>query len=156
MYYITICTNGKEQIFGSIKNGKMILNNYGRIARRELINTARIRTNVVLDVFIIMPDHIHSIIKINNLNITSCRGMACHAHLSYNAYYIRKFGNPIKNSLSSIIGSFKSSVSREINKTRNTMDQTVWQRNYFEHIIRNEKELYAVRKYIINNPKNYK
>jgi REP element-mobilizing transposase RayT len=156
MYYVTICTNGKERIFGSIKNDKMILNNYGRIVRHELIKTAHIRTNVVLDAYVIMPDHIHSIIKINNLYITSCRGMARHAHLSYNAYYMRKFGNPIKNSLSSIIGSFKSSVSREINKTRNTPGQNVWQRNYFEHIIRNEKELYAARIYIINNPKNYK
>ena len=165
-------------IFGKIKNGKMILNDFGIIARREWIRTARIRTYVELDAFIIMPDHVHGIIAIKS------RGMASHAHdsspqnthaqltqnthahdslpqnththLTHNIMINRQFGKPIKHSLSTIIGAYKSSVTREINRLRNRPGQIVWQRNFFEHIIRNEKELFATRKYVIENPGKFK
>jgi len=175
LYYVTICTNRKDIIFGQIKNGKLILNDFGKIARREWIKTARIRTYVELDAFIIMPDHIHGIILINGNNHDQCRGMACHApyygchapcygcqdppkntyhaHFNNNMKITRKFSHPIKKSLSTIIGAYKSAVSKEINKLRNKSGRSVWQRNYFEHVIRDEKELFAIRQYIINNPK---
>jgi REP element-mobilizing transposase RayT len=156
IYYITLCTSGKDKIFGTIINGKIELNRYGTIARKEWIKTAHIRTYVVLDTFVIMPDHIHSIIWIKNLKIDHCRGMACHAHEIQHKFVNRTFGKPIKQSLSSIIGSYKSAVSREINKIRNTPGKTIWQRNFFENIIQNESELFATRKYIADNPKNYK
>ena len=155
LYYITICTNRKDMIFGDIENGRIVLNEYGVIAQKELIKTSRIRTYVQLDTFIIMPDNIHSIIGIKNLRIDPCRGMACHAHVLQSTFVNRRFGNPIKRSLSSIIGAYKSSVSQEINKVRQTPGRTIWQRNYFEHVIRNERELYAARQYINNNPKNF-
>ncbi len=155
-YYITICTNGKDMIFGHIKNGKAVLNDSGIIARREWIKTAQIRTYVDIDAFIIMPNHIHGIIVIKGYNYALCRGMACHAHLKHSPMVNRKFSKPIKRSLSSIIGAYKSSVSREINKLCKIPGQTVWQRNYFERIIRTENELFAMRKYIIINPKGYK
>ena len=82
--------------------------------------------------------------------------MACHAHSKYSTIIRRKFSKPIKQSLSAIVGSYKSSVSREINKLRSRPGQIVWQRNYFERVIRDEKELYAIRKYIINNPGEFK
>jgi putative transposase len=176
LYFVTICTNRKDIIFGQIKNDKLILNDFGKIARREWIKTTRIRTYVELDAFIIMPDHIHGIILINENNHDQCRGMACHAHFKNNTYLapnntrhatcygcnthfknntkmIRKFSHPIKQSLSTIIGAYKSAVTKEINKLRNKSGRSVWQRNYYEHIIRNEKELFAVRQYIIANPK---
>ena len=160
IYFITICTNHKDMIFGKIKTGKMILNDFGIIARMEWIRTARIRTYVELDAFIIMPDHVHGIIAIKS------RGMASHAHdslpqdththLTHNIMINRQFGKPIKHSLSTIIGAYKSSVTREINRLRNRPGQIVWQRNFFEHIIRNEKELFATRKYVIENPGRFK
>jgi putative transposase len=156
LYFITICTKDRIKIFGEIKNGQVILNKYGISARQEWIKTAQIRANVELDAFIIMPDHIHGIIAIRNLKVDPDRGMAGHAPLTYSISVNRRFGHPIKKSLASIIGSYKASVSREINKLRQTPGQSVWHRNFYEHIIRNEKELYAVRKYIMNNPKKYK
>jgi REP element-mobilizing transposase RayT len=155
LYYITICTNGHNMIFGDIKNGQMLLNDYGIIARKEWIKTARIRTYVDLDAFIIMPDHIHGIMVIKNQKFNPCRGMACHAHAIRSTLVNRKFSHPIKQSLSSIIGLYKSSVTREINKLRSRPGLIVWQRNYYEHIILNEKELFATRKYMMNNPKKY-
>ena len=74
-------------------------------------------------------------------------------HIKNNTKMFRKFGHPIKQSLSTIIGAYKSAVTKEINKLRNKPGRSVWQRNYYEHIIRNEKELFAVRQYIIANPK---
>jgi len=156
IYFITICTNHKDMIFGNIKNGKMSLNDFGIIAHREWIRTAKIRTYVELDAFIIMPNHVHGIIAIKRPNDDKCRGMACHAHVTHNALINRKFGKPVRQSLSAIIGSYKSSVTREINRFRNRPGQIVWQRNYFEHIIRNEKELFATRKYVLENPGKFK
>jgi REP element-mobilizing transposase RayT len=156
LYYVTICTTGNNEIFGGIKNGRMLLNEYGIIARKEWFKTARIRTYVDLDAFIILPDHIHGIIVIKNQKFDQCRGMACHAQPIHSTFVNRKFSNPINQSLSSIIGCYKSSVTREINKLRSSPGRTIWQRNYYEHIIRNEKELFAARKYIMNNPKKYK
>jgi len=154
-YYITICTISKDLILGHVKNGNVVLNNFGIIAHREWIKTGRIRTYVELDAFIIMPNHVHGIIVIKGHDHDQCRGMACHAHTKNKQIINRKFGKPIKQSLSTIIGSYKSSVSREINKLRNRPGEIFWQRNYFEHIIRNEHELMAIHKYIINNPGNF-
>jgi putative transposase len=65
---------------------------------------------------------------------------------------VRQFANPVAKSLSSIIGSFKSAVTRQINISRNHPGMPVWQRNYYERIIRNEYELNYIQKYIMNNP----
>ncbi len=91
-----------------------------------------------------MPNHFHGIIIITAGNI--CRGMARHAPTG------RQFAKPIANSLSTIIGAFKSAVSKSINILRNSPAMPVWQRNYFEHVIRNKKELFRIREYIRLNP----
>ena len=77
LYFITICTQNRKCIFGKIidnAKGTMIciLNEYGRIAEREWIKTLQMRPNIHLDVFVIMPNHIHGIIKINKIG--NCRG----------------------------------------------------------------------------------
>jgi len=103
-----------------------------------------IRSNVEPDEFIVMPNHFHGIITIKAGNIR--RGMARHAPTG------REFAKPVANSLSTIIGAFKSAVTKSINILRNTPGMPVWQRNYFEHVIRNEKELSRIREYIRLNP----
>jgi putative transposase len=65
-YFVTICIAGKIRFFGHLKNSRVILNNFGLIAHREWINTAHIRVGVRLDAFIVMPDHVHGILKIQN------------------------------------------------------------------------------------------
>jgi REP element-mobilizing transposase RayT len=90
------------------------------------------------EIEIVMPNHLHVVVINDN-----GRGMACHAPTK------DKFGKPIPHSLSTIIGSYKSVVTRICNKN-GTLVQ--WQRNYYEHIVRNEDELHRIRKYIINNP----
>jgi REP element-mobilizing transposase RayT len=144
-YYVTICVKNKECLFGDIKNGESLLNEYGKIVETEWLQTGNVRTNVELDEFIVMPNHFHGIIIINAGNNCS-RGMARHAPTE------RQFAKPIANSLPTIIGSFKSAVSKSINRIRNTPGAPVWHRNYYEHIIRDEYELHRIREYIICNP----
>jgi len=140
-YYITICTYEKECLFGVIRNGKMRLNKYGRIAEEELLRTKEIRKNVDIDYYVIMPNHVHVILiieqKIGNNIVGATRRVAPTL-------------NP--NSLGSIIGQFKSVAAKRINKSKNTPGRPVWQRNYYEHILRNENDLYCTRRYIELNP----
>ncbi len=145
VYFVTICTQGKENVFGCIENKKIVLNNFGIVARNEWLRTAQIRTNVDLDTFIIMPNHVHGILVIankegykrKNLRNVGATGSVAHTTLS-------------PASLGSIIGQYKSVVSKKIRKMG--MNDFHWQRNYYDRVIRNDAELYSIRKYILNNP----
>ena len=138
-YYVTICTHDKKNLFGKIKNSKMMFNDFGKIVKEEWLKTKELRQNVDLDDYVIMPNHFHGILIIER------RGKM---HL---APTDAKFGQPVPDSLSTIIGSFKASVTRRINKLLQEKIQ-VWQRDFYEHIIRNENDLYNIRKYIELNP----
>lgn len=148
-YYVTICTENKGNILGEVQNGKMILNEFGMIAENEWLNTKTIRPNVDLDYFIIMPDHMHGIVVINErqqYRINDCRDTEPRVPT------IEQFGKPVPGSLPTIIRSYKATVTKQINEFRNTPGLKFWQRNYYEHIIRNEKELFNIRQYIAQNP----
>jgi len=140
-YFITICTHNRECLLGEIENGQMMLNEYGRIVMREWSKTDKIRTDVQLDNFVVMPNHIHGIIVI-------CRGVLQYAPTEYTPSSFK----PPSQTIGAIVRGFKSAVAKQINRLRNTLGAPVWQRNYYEHIIRNEKELNHLREYIINNP----
>jgi len=143
-YFVTICTWDRECIFGEIIDGKMELNEYGKIAKTCLEQVPDHFRAVTIDEYMIMPNHVHGILIINAGNI--CRGMACHAPTA------RQFAKPVANSLWTIVGAFKSAVTKSINIMRDTPGTHLWQRNYFERIIRNEKELCRIREYIRFNP----
>ena len=145
-YYVTICTKNREPFFGEIVNGKMMLSEIGELVKQEWKKTHEIRNNVELDEYIIMPDHVHGILFIDNSSVETCRGMSLQTRIrTYN-----KFSKPVSQSLSMIINHFKSGVKRWCNK--NGFSGFVWQSRFHESIVRNEKHLNAVRKYIINNP----
>jgi putative transposase len=139
LYFITICTNKRKNLFGKIKRGKIVLNSHGMIASNEWLKTEEIRKNISLDYYIIMPNHIHGIISINN----------GHAQ---RVPTFEQFGKSEKNSISTIIRSYKSSVTRQIKESGKTLNKPVWQSRFYDRIIRNEKELNRIRMYIINNP----
>ncbi|MGB5289071.1 MAG: transposase [Ignavibacteriaceae bacterium] len=141
-YYITICSYNHQNLFGQIINGKMILSEFGIIVEEEWLKTEKLRKDVELDYYVIMPNHFHGIPIINSRD---------KARLVPTAEK-REFGRPVANSLSTIVGSFKSAVTRRINEFRNSSGKLVWQKNYFEHIIRNENDLNNIRKYIELNP----
>ncbi len=191
-YFVTVCTQNRENLFGEIVEGKMILSQAGKIVLNCWQEIPQHFQNVELDEFCIMPNHFHGIIFIvgarhalpenalpenvmpenvmpenavpenavpknavpenalpenalpENMPQNTGHGMPC----PYN-----KFGKPVAGSLSTIIGSFKSSVTKNIRKNSNIYN--VWQRNYYEHIIRNENELEKIRYYININPEKW-
>lgn len=136
-YFVTLCTWERKNLFGKICDGEMILNEYGNIVRQEWERTAKIRNNIDLDIFIIMPNHIHGII-INRGGVLQ---------------YAPTIGfNSSSQTLGSIVRGFKSSVTKQINIYRKNLNLPVWQRNYYEHVIRDEADLTRIRDYIVNNP----
>jgi putative transposase len=141
-YFVTICTYNKKCIFGNVVNGEMQPNEWGRVVEEEWLKTADIRENVELDVFVVMPNHFHGILVL----VDKCRGTV------HRAPTLEQFSKPTSGSLPTIIRYFKSATTRRINDLRGTSHMALWQRNYYEHVIRNENDLGEIREYIVNNP----
>ncbi len=123
-------------------DGKIRLNEYGAIVKNEWSKTHELRGNVMIDEYIIMPNHIHGITIIIN----------CSRGTLQRAPTVAQFGKPVPNSIPTIVRLFKSATTRQINRICSALGISVWQRNYYEHIIRNEDELNRIREYIRNNP----
>ena len=142
---MTICTRSRESLLGSISNNKIILSPIGEIARLYWTEIPRHFKQVDLDIFIIMPNHIHGLIKIYSTD----EDVGAEHVQPRNA-----FQHITKGSVGSIIRQYKASVTRWCNQ--NGHNDFRWQRNFYEHIVRNEKELNKIREYIITNPLRWK
>ena len=142
-YFITVCSHNNEHLFGQIVDCKMDQNSFGRLVEEEWKLTGSKRDNVELDYYCIMPNHFHGIILILN---EQSEYLASRERKSAAYQSIRS------GSLSSIVRAFKSATTKRINELRNSRGDRVWQRNYWERILRNENELMRCRKYIVNNP----
>jgi REP element-mobilizing transposase RayT len=137
-YFVTVCTYEKQHVFGSIVNDEMYLNDAGQIVNNTWNTIPQRFPNIELDEYIIMPNHLHGIIT--NNGATS------------NAKY-KSSNNPLSSHLSllgQIIRTFKSASTSQIRKT--VRPDFSWQHNYYEHIIRQEKDLDHIRQYIATNP----
>jgi len=151
-YFITICTHQREHLFGEIVDGEMKLNELGQIAHEEWHKTARIRVEIELDEFVIMPNHIHGIIMIHEpVRAYHNKPVRAYGHTPLPTPNPAKFESPSR-ALGAMVRGFKSAVTTQINQKRCTPGNPVWQRNYWEHIIRDEKDLYNAQAYILNNP----
>jgi REP element-mobilizing transposase RayT len=164
-YFITVVTHDRECLFGEIVDGEMRLNEFGEIVRTEWFKTAVVRPYVMLypDEFVMMPNHTHGIIWIVDVGATRRVAPSPVAPspiappldstpLVHATIHPR---GPMAGSVGAIIGQFKSITAKRINALRNIPGQPVWQRNYYEHIIRDERALNAIRRYILNNPANW-
>lgn len=150
-YFITVCTQTRQCLFGHIINGIIELNDAGKIVADEWIKTAELRHEIELDAWVVMPDHFHGILIINR------RGTARRVPTGEPAENAERktreqFGKPISGSIPTIVRSFKSAVTRRINALRNTPGTILWQRSYWERVIRDEFELDRIREYIRDNP----
>ncbi len=129
----------------------MGLNKWGNLVHNEWLKTAEIRPNIELDAFVVMPDHIHGIIHIIDNDNTHHRG-TMHRAPMHRAPIREQFGKPTSNTIPTIIRSFKSTVTKQINVLRQPPGVPAWQRNYYVHIIRNKKSYNKICQYIENNP----
>ncbi len=178
-YFITICCEDKAKIFGEIIDGKMILNEFGQIANEEWLNTANIRQNCKLHAHIIMPDHIHGIIEIlfsenpnNQIGAFKSpshtigafiRGFKIATIKRIKDYIILGAGESKfdldtgESKFSSVTGElqFAPTVFAPTNIIKK-LNFKIWQRNYYEIIIRDENAFFNISRYIRNNPSNYK
>ncbi len=143
-YFVTACLQDRACLFGDISDGKMILNDAGLMAEKCWNEIPAHFPHIELDEFVVMPNHIHGIIVLHD-----GRGTACRAPTA------ERFGKPVAGSLSTVIRSFKSAVTKCFNESRNVSGHRIWQRNYYEHIIRDDASLNLIRQYIIENPSRW-
>ena len=167
-YFITICTKNKIPYFGKIENGEMILSKLGKIAEKFWQEIPAHFPFIELDNFIVMPDHMHGIISINT-NPDSNIVETMHAsflqtnfqnpnkpiapEIYTNTMENNKCISPKPGSLGSIIGSYKSAVSKTIHRSNSDFK---WLSRFYDHLIRSDHELSRIRKYIRENPQNFK
>ncbi|MDR0873540.1 MAG: transposase [Prevotellaceae bacterium] len=159
LYFVTICVQNHECIFGAITDGEMILNEYGKTANDCWLDIQQHYPNVALHEFVVMPNHIHGIIEIITNDDGTGVGANNHSpndnELPNDEWANDKRANnysPLRRqpcgtsrTIGAIIRGFKIGVTKQIG-------YSVWQRNYFEHIIQNEKRHWIIVDYINNNP----
>ncbi len=138
-YHVTICADKRKLIFGKIENGKMILSQFGLIVE-NVLKSLPDHHDAEIDIYTIVPNHVHCI-----LMKPYRRGIARNAPTN-------QFGNVPAGSISCIMRSFKSECTKQIREMMKNPNYKFWQRNFYEHVIRNEIELSATRQYILNNP----
>lgn len=144
-YFVTICTHERLYLFGDVVDGAMVANAWGEIVTEEWEQTAITRPNVESDAFVVMPNHVHGVIV-----ITESVGAQCIAPLPPKRGATPN--NVPANSLGAIVRAFKSAVTRRINRLPDAPGHPIWQRNYYEHILRSEESLNQIRAYVASNP----
>ncbi|MEI7945594.1 MAG: transposase [bacterium] len=144
-YFITCNTHDNKPLFGAIVNGRMVLNAAGQIAKEEWLKSAVLRKEVELDEFVIMPNHVHGIVRLraDDLPVAPpCTG---------DRQVVRLF----PKSLGALIAGYKGAVGKRVNEMSQTPGKVLWHRNYWDVIVRDEKALENIRNYIRFNPMNY-
>ena len=155
-YFVTIVTQERKQLFGHIIDGEMVLNEVGRMVTDIWAGIPSHFPNVELGEFVIMPNHIHGIISIT---VEATHAVAAQDETLVEATHAsplpRVSRGPLPGSIGAIIGSFKSAATKRFHEIPNNPEKRLWQRSYYEHVIRNERDLQAIYEYIIANPMNW-
>jgi REP element-mobilizing transposase RayT len=138
-YFITCNTHENKPLFGAIVNGRMVLNAAGQIAKEEWLKSAELRKEVELDEFVIMPNHVHGIVRLRADDLPVARPGP----------------SLLPRSLGALIAGYKGAVGKRVNEMCQTPGQVLWHRNYWDVIVRDEKALENIRNYIRFNPMNY-
>ena len=141
-YFVTICTQNRECLFGGVVDGEMRLNDVGRVVQIVWNGLSERFPNVELDAFVVMPNHVHGILVIVGAGqALPVKGAASSAPTG-----------SVSSTLMKLLRTFKSISAIQVNRLLSSSGQPFWQRNYYEHIIRNEESLNRIREYIATNP----
>ncbi len=149
IYFITTCTHNRECLFGTVDEGSMKLTDFGKIISEEWQKSWKIRPEFQFHEWIVMPNHFHAIIQIKIENSTESLATSI-VQDDRGILPIEKRMRP--KSISSLMAGFKSSTTKRINQVRDTPQHPVWQRCFYDYIIRNEIAFQRVENYIRNNP----
>ena len=128
-YFLTICTHNRDPMFGQVVDGEMVLNRYGRIVLSDWGKLPDHHPYIELRAFIVMPNHVHGILMVKDTDLEAVK----------------------RRSVSDIMRRYKTFSSRRINRIRQTTGP-VWQRSYWEHVIRNQEAFRRIHDYITTNP----
>lgn len=131
-YFLTLCTHNRQPLFGTISNQTFQPNTIGTIVQHHWLSLPRFHAHLSLDSWIIMPNHLHGLLNLGDFD-----------------------QNQIRKPVSEIIRGFKTFSARQINRARQATKIPVWQRDYYEHIVRNQDDLDRIRLYITQNPLNW-
>lgn len=142
-YFLTVTTADRAHILGTVVDGRFCSSVAGDIVREEWLRTPDVRSDVDLDAYVIMPNHIHGIVVIRE-----------HPDAGQQSPLPRSFQSPSVD-IGAIVRGFKAASTKRINEVWGTTSAKVWQRNYYDRIIRDETELERIRAYIENNPLNW-
>lgn len=151
LYFVTICTQNRECLFGDVENKKMILNYAGKMVENEWLKLPQRFQNIKLHEYIVMPNHFHSILEIVGATLV----------VGPNNNVVGPNNNvDAPTALGNMIGAFESITTVEYirgvkNNNWKRFNGKLWQRNYWEHIIRNEKSYNFISNYIIDNPEKW-
>jgi putative transposase len=143
-YFVTICTAERKRILGRIEDGAMRENALGQLVHKHWMAIPREFASVELDAFTVMPNHVYGLIHIHR-RVTADEPQ----------YKPAQFAKPRTASIAWIVRSFKARVTREARQILKLPELTVWQRNYFERVVRTGQEHEDVYRYICENPKNW-
>ncbi len=154
LYFITICTQNRLCLFGGIHNGEMRLNDAGTMIERQWHESICRFNNIKTHEYIVMPNHFHDIIEFVGAPL-----VGAHCTIQPSTMAERQTGQPqgIAPTVGDVVGSFKSlSTNEYIRGVKDNIwprfDKRLWQRNYYEHIIRDEKSYLQISEYIQTNP----
>lgn len=144
-YFVTLRAHGRRHIFGRVENGQIHLSPIGAIADQEWNAIPEHCERITIDTYCVMPNHIHGIIVIHEQR----RNMA---PMRTSKRIARSFGWPVSRSLSAIVGSYKSGVTRRVRQLGMSLETPLWQSWFYDHIIRDNVDFFLIKQYIGLNP----
>ena len=145
VYFITVCAFRQVCRFGEIRNGQPALNELGKTVQRCWLRIPEVRANVDLDAHVVMPNHLHGILAIRDDSASGDRSM-----------HAESLPGLLPDSLGAIVGQFKRAVTIESRTFAPVPVRPIWQRNYYDHVIRSEESLNRIRRYIHENPARWR
>lgn len=154
-YFVTICTNNRQWLFGEIRQGEMVLSAIGRLVSAQWQQIPYRFAGLELGAWIVMPNHIHGILIITRSGEASNLITPVLQETADRKTLPTQPRGTAPGSVGAIIQNYKSITSRKLTAQDERKKESVWQRNYYEHIIRNKRELIAISDYILANPQNW-
>lgn len=160
-YAITLVASNRECLFGIIESERIVANEFSLIVLREWMKSPTVRPGLTVDVFCLMPTHLHGIVWLPDGNTAASHAQMGHGQIprgsvgedAHSCAALPR-GSRVrgKHSISSLVAGFKATTTKRINEVRGTPGQAVWQPKFYDHVIRNEEDLFHQRQYILDNP----